>query len=183
SYFTSGSSVALATTQYSDGGSGMAGEVLTVRSASLANDVCGGYGGATTVTGASYGVANANCYEFTLTATDNVGNVTTLTTTVKVDTTAPLAPTVSYTGRSSGNTFVSGSTLFYRPSAGGAFTVNATGATDPETGIKAGNAGYSFTSLTGFTGATQTRNKGDVTLDGSRNGGGAPWGPALNNAA
>jgi hypothetical protein len=45
---------------------------------------------------------------------------------------------------------VSGTTLFYRPSASGTFTVNATGASDPETGIKAGNAGYSFTALGGF---------------------------------
>ena len=34
-------------------------------------------------------VASGNCYLFTLTGTDNVGNTARITTTVKVDTTAP----------------------------------------------------------------------------------------------
>ena len=38
-------------------------------------------------------VASGNCYLLTLTGTDNVGNAATITTTVKVDTTAPSAPT------------------------------------------------------------------------------------------
>ena len=135
SYLTSGGSVAVGTTPYSDSGSGLAGQVVTVQQASLSNDACGTYGGATVVGGASYVVANGTCYLFTITATDNVGNVMTAHTTVKVDTTAPVAPSVSFTGASAGNTFVSGSTLYYRPSAGGTFTVNATGASDPETGI------------------------------------------------
>src|SRR4029077_16908338 len=123
----------------------------------------------TTAAGATYGVSSGNCYLFTITATDNVGNVATLQTTVKVDTTAPVTPTIAYTGTSAGNTFVSGTTLFYRPSAGGTFTVNANGASDPETGIQSGNAGYTFSSLTGFVSTTQTGSHVDVAFDGSSN--------------
>ena len=110
SYLTSGGSVALSTTPYSDGGSGMQSEVVTVQQAALANDTCGSYGGPTTVGGATYGVSSGNCYLFTTTATDKVGNVATLQTTVKVDTTAPVTPSVVFSGTSAGNTFVSGST-------------------------------------------------------------------------
>jgi hypothetical protein len=184
-YLTSGSSVTIATTPYSDGGSGLKTESLTVESASLTNDTCGTFGSATDITGAaSHSVSTATCYRFTLTATDNVGNAASTTQTVKVDTTAPVAPSVSFSNLSTGNTWDNGAgTLFYRPSAGGAFTVNANGASDPETGIKAGNAGYSFTVLSGFAGTTQTGNRVDVTFDGTSTGGGAQSVSALNNAS
>ena len=50
--------------------------------ATLANDVCGSYGSASRHQSAAraYGVSNGNCYRFTLTATDHVGNATSLTT-------------------------------------------------------------------------------------------------------
>ena len=182
SYFTSGASVALSTTPYSDGGSGLASQVVTVQQATLANDTCGAYGGSTTVGGATYGVSSGNCYRFMITATDKVGNVATLQTTVKVDTTAPVAPGIAFTGLSAGNTFVSGTTLFYRPSASGTFTVNANGSSDPETGIQSGNAGYTFSSLGGFLSATQTGNRVDVAFDGSSAGGGTFSVAAVNNA-
>ncbi|MEP6812058.1 MAG: SwmB domain-containing protein, partial [Actinomycetota bacterium] len=178
-YLTSGTTVAIATTPYTDGGSGLANEVLTVQSATLAANNCGSYGSTSDISGsASYGVSNGNCYRFTLTATDNVGNATVLTSTVKVDTTAPVAPAISFTGLSSGNTYVNGTTIFYRPSAGGAVTVNATGASDPETGI----ASYAFTPLAGFLSALQTGNKVDVIFDGTSNGSGAQSVSAVNNA-
>ncbi len=182
SYFTSGASVAVSTTPYSDGGSGMQSQVVTVQQAALANDSCGVFGASQTVPGATWNVSNGSCYLFTITATDHVGNVATLQTTVKVDTTAPVAPTIAYTGRSAGNTFVSGTTLYYRPSASGAFTVNANGAGDPETGIQAGNSGYTFSSLGGFLSAAQTGNHVDVTFDGSSSGGGTFTVSANNNA-
>ena len=93
-----------------------------------------------------------------------------------------MAPAIAFTGTSASNTFVSGTTLFYRPAAGGAFTVNATGAGDPETGIKSGNAGYSFSSLGGFLSTAQTGNHVDVTFDGSSSGGGTFSVAANNNA-
>ena len=182
-YLTSGGSVTIATTAYGDGGSGLASQVLTEEQAALAGDACGTFGTPSDVTGStSRGVSNGNCYRFTLTATDNVGNAAVVTRTVKVDTTAPVAPAISFTGLSSGNTFVSGTTLFYRPSAGGAFTVTATGAGDPETGIKAGNAGHSFTAPGGFASTLQIGNELAVAFDGASNGSGAQSVSAVNNA-
>ena len=156
---------------------------MTVKQANLTNDSCGAYGAPATVGGTTYGVSNGNCYLFILTATDNVGNVSTLQTTVKVDTTAPVAPTIAFTGTSAGNTFVNGTTLYYRPSASGAFTVNANGASDPETGIQAGNAGYTFSSLGGFLSTAQTGNQVAVTFDGTSSGTGTFTVAANNNAA
>ena len=60
--------------------------------------------------------------------------------------------------------------------------MNATGAGDPETGIKSGNAGYSFSSLGGFLATAQTGNHVDVTFDGSSSGGGTFSVAANNNA-
>ena len=118
--------IALATTPYADGvGSGMAGEVLTVQSAPLAADACGTFGSTSDITGsATYGVS---AQLLSLHAhRDRQGRQHDSVVTVKVDTTAPVAPAITFTGLSSGNTFVDGATLFYRPSAGGTFTVNAT---------------------------------------------------------
>ena len=59
-------------------GSGIASATLTVASAALSNGVCGSYGAPTTITGTDVsGVSftSGNCYQFTLSGTDNVGNV------------------------------------------------------------------------------------------------------------
>jgi hypothetical protein len=40
----------------------MASEVLTVESATLADDACSGFGAASTISGSSYDVSNGNCY-------------------------------------------------------------------------------------------------------------------------
>ena len=61
--------------------------------------------------------------------------------------------------------------------------MNATGASDPETGIKSGNAGYTFSSLGGFLSAAQTGNHVDVTFDGSSTGAGAVSRSTANNNA
>ena len=138
SYLNTGTSVTIdSRTDYTDAGSGLASSTLTVQSATLANNTCGVYGAPSTISGTTpQGVSSGHCYLFTLTGTDNVGNTSSLSTTVMVDTSAPSQPAMSITGLSSGNTFLSGSTLFFRPSAGGTFTVTANGSSDPETGIK-----------------------------------------------
>jgi hypothetical protein len=97
-------SFSLVRTDYSgDGGSGVASSVLTVRSGTLAGDgtTCGTFGLPTTLTGApsQSGLAEG-CYLFTLTGTDNVGNTSSVATTVKVDRTAP---TVTLTSVEDGN--------------------------------------------------------------------------------
>ena len=102
-----------------------------MQSATLANNTCGSYGSPSTISGTTpQSVSSGHCYLFTLTGTDNVGNTTSLSTIVMVDTSAPSQPTVGITGLSAGNTFLSGSTLFFRPSAGGTFTVTASGSSD-----------------------------------------------------
>ena len=55
---------------------------------------CGSFGSATTISGnpaqnAGAGISDGNCYRYTLTGTDNVGNSVNISTIVKVDTTAP----------------------------------------------------------------------------------------------
>src|SRR5205823_10499437 len=138
-------------------GSGVASSVLTVSSAPLANGTCGSFGSEGPASDGPFSASDGTCYRFTLTGTDRVGNVASISTTLEVDTTAPSQPSIAFTGLSGGNTFDDGTgTLFYRPSAGGAFTVNANGSVDAESGIKAGNPGHTFSTLTGFAGATQT---------------------------
>ena len=88
------------------------------------------------------------CYLYTLTGTDNVGNTVSLSTTVKVDTTGPSAPSVSLSA-ASGNTYVSGTTVYVNAQAGksGSFQAAAT-STDGDSGILKIN----FPALTGFSG-------------------------------
>ena len=59
---------------------------------------------------------------------------------------------------------------------------NANGASDPETGIRAGNAGYTFSSLGGFLSQPRPGNHVDVTFDGTSSGGGTFSVAANNNA-
>ncbi|HXY80444.1 MAG TPA: SwmB domain-containing protein, partial [Gaiellaceae bacterium] len=189
SYLNSGTTVTIdSRTDYTDAGSGLASSTLTVQSATLANDACGAYGSSSTISGTTpQSVSSGHCYLFTLTGADNVGNATSVSTVVMVDTTPPSQPTVSITGLSAGNTFLSGSTLFFRPSAGGTFTVTANGSSDGESGIMPGNAGYTFSSLNASGGAnfgvTQTGNQLAVTFDGTTTGPTAGQSVVVNNNA
>ncbi len=73
--------------------SGLAFSLLTRENGTLAGNNCSSYGAPTTVTitggNDAAGPFATGCYRYTLTGTDNVGNVATLTTTVKVDRAAP----------------------------------------------------------------------------------------------
>src|SRR5207248_2381605 len=154
-------------------GSGIAASSLTVASASLSNGTCGTFGAEASASDGAFTATDGNCYRFTLTGTDQVGNVASISTTRKVDTTAPSLPSIAFTGLSGGNTFDDGAgTIYYRPSAAGTFTVNANGSTDAESGVQAGNAGYAFPPFTNFASATQTGNRVDVTFNGASTGGG-----------
>jgi len=65
-----------------------------VKFAPWASNVCGSFGSATTITASSPSTqtetSGDGCYQYTLAETDNVGLTSTLTTTVEVDTTAPV---------------------------------------------------------------------------------------------
>jgi hypothetical protein len=138
--------------------SGLASSSLTLQSETLSNGVCGtpGSGGpfasATAITGTTQpsGIASGFCYLYTLTGSDNVGNVASVTTTVIVDTSKPSTPSLSFSGLSSNAYYASANnTLYFRPAAGGTYTLAAT-STAPS-----GIAAYTFSSLAGngFTGS------------------------------
>src|SRR6185437_13355742 len=90
------------------GGSGVASSVLTVSSATLSNNACGTFGSPAPVSDGTFNGSDATCYRFTLTGTDNVGNVATTTFDVKVDTTAPSRPGITFGNLSTGNTYDDG---------------------------------------------------------------------------
>ena len=148
SYITSGTTLTLSgrtdyTETQSSTQSGLASSTLTIQSATLSNNVCGTFGSATTISGTtSQTVASGNCYLLTLTGTDNVGNAASITSTVKVDTTAPTAPSLSFSALTSAYWSGTGTTLYFKGGSSGGFTLTPS-STDPETGI----ANYNYPSL------------------------------------
>ena len=147
SYDGDGSFPIDARTNYNaDALSGFATSILTREDGTLAGDACSSYGAPATIVGtpAQSGLATG-CYRYVLTGTDNVGNSSTITTVVKVDTTDPAAPSLSLSD-SSAAVHTTGTTAFYRPSGSGSFDVTAS-STDAQSGI----ASYSFPALAGFT--------------------------------
>ena len=93
------------------------------------------------------------CYRYVLTGTDNVGNTVSLTTTVLVDATPP-TQVVTMSG-GAGVAVLSGTTVYYKPSVAGTFTLNDA-VTDPVSGPK--QAVYPAIATTGWTHAAQTVN-------------------------
>ena len=148
SYLTSGTTLTInSRTDYTDSSSGLASSTLTIQSATLTGNVCGSYGGTTTITGTtSQTVASGNCYLLTLTGTDNVSNVATISTVVKVDTTAPSAPTTfGFSALTNAYYPGAGSTIYLKGGAAGGFTATASGAADADTGI----ASYTYGAIAG----------------------------------
>src|SRR5262249_46793196 len=147
SYLTSGTSLTInSRTDYSEtqsaSESGLASSTLTIKSASLTGDSCGTYGSPTTISGTTAPtVASGNCYLLTLTGTDNVGNATSVSTVVKVDTSAPSAPS-SFGFSSLTNAYYpgSGTKVYFQSGGTGGFTVAASGSTDADTGV----TGYTY---------------------------------------
>ena len=135
-------------TDYTDALSGLAASTLTREQGLLAADACSAYGAPTTIVGtpAQSGLATG-CYRFVLTGVDNVGNTVSITTIVKVDTTAPAAPGLVLSD-SSADVHTTGTTAFYRPAGSGSFDVTAS-STDAESGV----LDYAFPALAGFTGS------------------------------
>ena len=157
SYNTSGT-VPLSVTNFTDAGSGIASNAITRAAGTLTNNVCGTLSGSAAVTitaGHDSASLTTGCYRYTLTGTDNAGNTATATSAeVMVDTTAPVltitssGANVAYPG--------SGTTIFFKNSGAGSFTITAT---DPDTGISATNfpaAPTGWTRTTGTNSATYT---------------------------
>jgi hypothetical protein len=164
SYSSSGSFAVGAISDYTDAGSGLASSTLTRESAPLSSSdgvaagTCGSFGSATTISSRATPIAQSlsgpTCYRYTLTGLDNVGNTISIGTTVKVDTSGPSGPSVSLSG-ATGNTFVSGNTVYINAQAGrsGGFQVGAA-TTDGDSGILK----VSFPAASGF-----ASGGGDVT--------------------
>jgi hypothetical protein len=139
--------VPVSTTSYTDAASGLATTGTTRAASTLSGGTCGSLTGATAV---SFAGANdsqtltTGCYQYTLTAIDNVGNIATTTSTVvKVDTTVP-ALTYSTTGA---NIFSDGTSVVFKAGSGSTnkFTVTVD---DPESGL---TATPTFPTIAGWT--------------------------------
>jgi hypothetical protein len=116
--------------------SGIVSSTLTMTSATLSANECGTFGSPVTISGTtSQTVDTGKCYRLTLTGIDNVGNSVSISTTVKVDTSAPTAPVPSITNGGDNDSYVSGTRVYLRTTGGsGSFTVSATTG-DPQTAI------------------------------------------------
>jgi hypothetical protein len=146
---TSTSFTISARTDYTDSGSGLASSTLTVQSSELSKNACGTPGSAGPYTSPTTIASKTNptitggyCYRYTLTGTDNVGNTSSISTTVKVDT---VAPTNSLSLGSANRAYLNGTTLYYDGGSNGSFTlVNTVGDAD------SGPASATFPSLSQF---------------------------------
>ena len=145
SYLNAGTTLTInSRTDYTDGGSGLASSTLTMQTGTLSGNSCSAYGAPATIVGTtSQTVASGHCYLLTLTGTDNVGNTTSISTTVMVDTTAPSAPSLAYSAPTNAFYPGSGSIVYFKGGTAGGFTVTASGSTDADTGI----AGYTYPAL------------------------------------
>jgi hypothetical protein len=176
-------SVPLTIGQGSDAGAGVDSTrgVVERASAPLANGVCGTFGAFAAVTlagNADTSVATATCYRYQYKAADNVGNVSTASAPsadAKVDTTPPTVPTLLFTGLN--NAAAVGNVVYYRPAAGGAFTVTAAAA-DGESGI----ASYSFPTVPGFA-STGTGSRRTFTFSSSTVASSTAFGVTATNGA
>lgn len=127
------------------------GAELQRASATLTNGSCGTFGGYTLVAGGndpaspkSDTVADQACYRYQYVVPDALGNTTTYTSpNIKVDTTAPDAPSLAFSAFTNTYWPGAGTTVYYRPAAAsGGFTATAD-ATDAASGI----ASYEFPAL------------------------------------
>ncbi len=133
-------------TDFTDPASGLASSTLTRATATLTNNVCGAFGATTTLTGAPAQTGlTTNCYRYVLTGTDNAGNVSTLTTTLKWDNTVPVTGALTVNGvaaTAGGSTSTSNVT---------SFAIARTDYTDAGIGIASSTLTREFATLTGVT--------------------------------
>jgi len=124
--------------------SGLASSSLVRDQTSLSGGTCGTTWtnpttiSATRTENSGNGISGGNCYRYTLTGTDNVGNSASIQIVVKVDTTAPSFGSPALTFSTTGSfAFVNGTTVYYNGNhnTASSFTVNAPNVADPESGI------------------------------------------------
>ncbi|MFC5928270.1 tandem-95 repeat protein [Cryobacterium melibiosiphilum] len=121
----------------------------------------------------------SGCYSYQYVVQDTVGNASTNTIAlpVKVDLSAPSAPTrLAYSGLTNAYSNATG-VVYYNPTLGGSFTTVASGATDAQSGI----AGYNYPALGGSFGSS-TSGTYAWPSSSSTTGPGAKTVTAKNNA-
>ncbi len=170
-----------------DSGAGVASSVLTVASSPILNgNSCGVFGTPTVITGApTQSGLTDGCYLYTLTGTRDVGNTSTVSTTVKYDTAAPTQAATLTTGLGAAQT---GNVIYFRPTSAGSFTltdavtdsttapatatfplINTTGWTHPAETVVTGSGTPPTTSYTstGYSWAANASIPGTYTVLGS----------------
>jgi hypothetical protein len=136
-------------TDWTDVNSGLASSVITIKSATLTGNVCGPFTLLSTVaTGtATQTFGTSGCYLYSLVGTDNYGNASTISTTVKVDLLAPIAGAITVNGTAAS---AGGTTSITNAS----FPIVRTDYTDGETGITSSLTVASTTYTAGVCGTT-----------------------------
>lgn len=135
---------------FSDAGSGMKDTTITRRSAEFAAGGCGPFGSPTTVESVNETGAANGCYQYVLSGTDRVGNLSTITVTALVD---RVAPTQAIAAKSLVNASQTANTVYYRPGVAGSFNLEAA-VTDPVSG--AASAAFPAVGTAGWTHAAET---------------------------
>ena len=142
-YDTTGS-LTITTSNGTDSGSGVdpSSGLLQRDSISLTNGTCGSFADAWVTVTSPDSVTSGNCYRYRYQISDFAGNAAMYTSTsvAKVDTSAPTAPSLSFSAFS--NAALAGGVVYFRSGAAGGFTVTAS-SSDAESGI----AGYAFPAL------------------------------------
>jgi hypothetical protein len=138
--------VPVTVTQFTDGLSGIATSALTRAAGTLSAGSCGAVSGTSLVTvsgGNDTQTLTTGCYQYSLAATDNVGNVATpaQSSVVKVDTTPA---TFTFSASGTGTTVGSDGTSVYFRTGTGSFTLTVA---DAESGISS----VTFPTITGWT--------------------------------
>jgi hypothetical protein len=183
--------IALTIAEGNDATSGVSSVTVQRDVATLGANVCGAFPGTyatslsvaigtTTFTDST--IIGGRCYQYRLLVADAAGNQTTtnplVATIVKVDTTAPSAPTVTIDTLTGATATGAGASVFYRPGGSGSFRVNASGSTDAESGF----FNYLFPSLgSGWT-TTGTTTTTTYTYNGTPSVPSSPAVTASNNA-
>jgi hypothetical protein len=162
--YSSSTSLTIAFTKGTDAGVGLAssGAQLLRASAPLSSSngtsdgSCGSYGAFVQVgsndptSTVSDSVADHRCFKYEYVVLDRLGNASTYTSPeIKVDSTAPSAPSDATLSPTAGSSyqFVSGHTLFYNPAQSGSFDVDSS-ISDADSGIHH----VTFPNISGFTG-------------------------------
>jgi hypothetical protein len=157
--WNTGGTIAITTADGTDGGSGLdaSSTVLERESATVANGSCDSFDGTWTPV-SSPDTPGAGCYHYRYRISDNVGNerIYTSSNTAMVDTSAPAAPSLAFSGFT--NSSFDGSTVWFRAGSAGGFTVTPS-SSDAQSGI----GSYAYPAL----GSGWSNTGGDYSFTGS----------------